>query len=295
MSMVTNSSQTILVVRRAQYHALTIVRRSISSLGALGVLISAGLKNSALTDTSISHLWSLGFGTVTFESLIGLPYPRGFGGLLAMVLIANFPQFLLSCLFFTYNSLFTCLLLADEWNGYAYQRKTLRVSAPKGKQRSTYRLQLPYFYGIPLLTISGLLHWLASQSLFLARVMVYDPNGVANEKTSVSKCGYSLIAMIFVLIVGALAVLLGLANGFRKYKPGIPFTGNCSAAISAACHPPKTDKDASTKAVMWGYVEREIIEGTKKPVGHCTFTSFDVDTPVEGELYAGGKREKSNR
>lgn len=43
-----------------------------------------------------------------------------------------------------------------------------------GQQRSTYRLQLPYVYGVPLVIISSGLHWLVSQSLFLARVTMFD-------------------------------------------------------------------------------------------------------------------------
>lgn len=206
--------------------------------------------------------------------------PAGSSGLLLTVLLANSPQVLLSCLFLAYNSLFTCMLLADEWNTYARKRKPLRVTSPTGLQRSTYRLQLPYKYGIPLLVISGALHWVVSQSLFLARVAYFEGDQ-EESNASFSTVGYSCIAILTAIILGAIVVLLSILNGFRRYKPGIPLVGSCSAAISAACHRPKEDSDAADKPVMWGVVS------TKDGIGHCCFTSFEVTPPVEGELYGG--------
>jgi hypothetical protein len=60
----------------------------------------------------------------------------------------------------------------------AYHRKGLRVSEnPRGAQRSTYFLQLPYRYAIPLLIVSSAMHWMVSQSLFLVTVLRYQPGG----------------------------------------------------------------------------------------------------------------------
>ena len=39
-----------------------------------------------------------------------------------------------------------------------------------GQQRSTYYLQLPYVYSVPLTIASGTLHWLISESIFLVRI-----------------------------------------------------------------------------------------------------------------------------
>jgi len=205
----------------------------------------------------------------------------GSSGLMLTILIANSPQALLSFLFLTYNGLYTCMLLGDEWSGYAYKRKPLRVTSPVGEQRSTYRLQLPYRYGIPLLILSGTLHWLVSQSLFLARVTAFTADGIEDASLSVSTIGYSSIAIITVIILGTIVVFLGIGMGFRRYKPGMPLVGSCSAAISAACHRPNDDVDASRKGVMWGVV------GVENGFGHCCVTSFEVEKPVEGKLYAG--------
>ena len=199
------------------------------------------------------------------------------------ILVANSPQVLLSFLFLTYNGLFTCMLEAEEWSGYAHERKSLRVTSPVGEQRSTYRLQLPYRYGIPLLVLSGTLHWLVSQSLFLARVTAFTSGGVEDAKGSISTIGYSCIAIITVIILGAVVIVIGIMNGFRRYRAGMPLVGSCSAAISAACHRPDGDVDAATKRVMWGPVGEEDEHGSRH---HC-FTSWEIETPVEGVKGAG--------
>ena len=258
------------------------------TLIAAAVLLSQGLNNDLLGGRSITYLWDLGFGTVTSNSLVSLTLGSGTLWIHLGILIANSPQVLLSFLFLTYNGLFTCMLLSHEWSGYAHVRKPLRVTTPAGSQRSTYRLQLPYKYGIPLLVLSGTLHWLVSQSIFLARVDYYN-NGSFDDGDSydsvvggfqpISTLGYSCIAIITIITLGGIVVLIGILHGFRKYKPGVPLAGSCSAAISAACHRPNEDVDAAYKPVMWGAVESNTL------IGHCCFTSFEVTNPVKGQMY----------
>ena len=241
-----------------------------------GVLLRIGLYEGDLTDRSFSHLWQMGYGLVTGESMVDWNL-EGSSGLHLNALVANLPQVVLSFLFLLYNGLFTSMLLADEWNGYARERKPLRVTDPKGAQRSTYRLQLPYKYGVPLLTASATLHWLVSQSLFLVNMTGYKTKGQDSIRT-ISTIGYSCIAIITVILFGAIMILLEVLNGFRVHR-GMPLAGSCSAAISAACHRPEEDVDAATKPVMWGVVSSE------NGVGHCCFTSFEVSRPVPGEHY----------
>ena len=263
--------------------------RCISTLITTGALLGLGLNNPLLTSRSIPHLWSLGFGNVNPESLIQIKGKEDLlsaAGVIATVLIANSPQILLSFLYFAMNGIFTCMLLAEEWSAYATKRKFLRVTSPTGGQRSTYRLQLPYRYGVPLLIGSSVLHWLVSQSIFLIRVNVTDSTGL-EIFGGISTCGYSPMAMIFVIILGSIVVLLGICFGFRKSRGGMPLAGSCSAAISAACHPPEADANASLKRVIWGVVAEEIFQYERESVGHCSFTSSKVEAPVVGKWYAG--------
>ncbi|KAF6222037.1 hypothetical protein HO133_001123 [Letharia lupina] len=190
----------------------------VATLGAAGGCLALGIGNPNLTDRSLAYLWQLGYGTVASESMISWSLP-GTGGLLVAILVANSLQVLLSFLYLAYNGVFTCMLLANEWAGYAYSRKSLRVTSPTGSQRSTYRLQLPYKYGVPLLVLSGILHWLVSQSIFLARISAFTSEGVVDPGESISNIGYSNIAIITVIALGTIAVLLGILNGFRIFRP----------------------------------------------------------------------------
>ena len=267
----------------------------------------------------LENPFSLGFGAINRTAFVDIGNQDG--KILASILLANVPQLLLSFLYFGYNALWTCMLLAQEWSSYASKRKSLRVTAPTGTQRSTYRLQLPYRYGIPLLVISVILHWLVSQSIFLVVLEAYawDGNPLPDSDNNHSLCGYSPVAILTAVITGSLALITSIANGFRRYPVnGIPLTGSCSAAISAACHPPAGDDQASRKPVMWGAcgsekdgardegidlgstaydAGKETLrwqEGGEEQVtvGHCSFTSFDVEAPVEGEFYAGLKERR---
>jgi hypothetical protein len=78
----------------------------------------------------------------------------------------------------------------------------------------------------------------------------------------------------------------GIAVGRIKYPTGMPLVGSCSAAVSAACHRPAEDVDASLLPVQWGAVTHG--EGTshdEEPVGQYTFTSLPVEYPIEGRMY----------
>jgi hypothetical protein len=99
---------------------------------------------TTLGTTQISALYTLGFGTVSPNSIVNFET----GGLLPTVLFANLPQTILSFLYLFYNGLYSSFLGANEWSKYGHTRKSLRVTDPRGSQRSTYFLQLPYKYGI---------------------------------------------------------------------------------------------------------------------------------------------------
>ena len=154
------------------------------------------------------HDLSLGFGATNARSLLGMS-----SSLLSTVLIANSPQLLLSYLYFAYNGLYSCMLLAEEWSQHAYRQRPLRVTSPKGTQRSTYRLQLPYRYSISLMIYSSLLHWLVSQSLFLVILNAYDTMGNRDRDNDIMTCGYSPSAILVTLILGALSTIVALGFG----------------------------------------------------------------------------------
>jgi hypothetical protein len=257
--------------------------RFATAILVVSVLLGWGTK-VIVTAASISsnEAFRLGFGAVDTKALITGPgFPTN---LVSLVLIANLPQLILSFLYFAYNGMFTAMLLGYEWTSYASKRKGLRVSrVPSGLQRSTYFLQLPYRFGLPLVILSGTLHWLVSQSIFLVSVDVYSLNGVFYYFSNT--CGYSPIAMLAVVLLAIFMVATVLGFGYVPYKSGMPLAGSCSLAISAACHPDEDSKSETTnmseEALQWGVV------GTNADgIGHCAFSSKEVGPLVEGRVYA---------
>ncbi|KAF2134767.1 hypothetical protein P153DRAFT_329435 [Dothidotthia symphoricarpi CBS 119687] len=235
--------------------------------------------------------WKSGFGVANIDE--GSRYAITYGHelyqpdrLVANILLANLPQLVIPFLFLAYNSILTSMLMAKEWSEFGYKRKSLRVTAPSGQQRSTYFLSLPYRYALPLLSASILLHWLTSQAVFLDRRIVesvwwdsvYDDNTVG----SVATVGYSPLAVLLCLVVGLLMVMALVALGFRRYQPGIPLAGSCSASISAMCHPLPGESEAATQTLLWG-----VVSTNGYGLGHCAFSSRDVWAPQPGTQYAG--------
>jgi hypothetical protein len=146
--------------------------------------------------TSITDVWRMGFGALTPYTYLVVGLPRDDpAGLISNVFLANLPQLILSIIYILYNAMLSTLLVQHEFSKMNSRRKPLRVSEPIGIQRSSYFISLPLRYGIPLYGTSGLMHWLISQSLFLARITAVFPDGSIDVQNSFSTCGYSPIAV----------------------------------------------------------------------------------------------------
>lgn len=200
--------------------------------------------------------------------------------LITMVAVANLPQVIVSCLYFAYNTIYTSMVSADEWSRFTVHRKALRTTDPRGEQRSTYWLSLPWTYALPLAVASSVLHWLISQSLFVSRTEILNTRGEP-EPISYMNVGYNPLAILIALLFGVSMVLAMILNGFRKLTDGSVLVGNNSLAISAACHREK-DEGAEKRRVMWGAVRHEAEDGTP---GHCCFSSEHVEKPRVRDKY----------
>lgn len=229
-------------------------------------------------------IWSVGLGQISTQTLIS---SGGYtiSSVVANSLVANLPQLIFSMLYFACNGLITTMALAHEWSHYAIQWKGLRVSAePMGSQRSTYFLSLPYRYAIPFIISSTLVHWLISESLFLVMIEAYTVGMERDPTNDIITCGYSAVAIVATISVGAVALgaLIGLS--FKRFKSGMPVTGSCSLALAASCHANTSpadlsQEDESVLPLQWGEV------GGKGPVRHCTFSSAEVQIPQHGWVY----------
>jgi hypothetical protein len=238
----------------------------------------------SLGSTSISAAFSFGFGAVEPRATIQMLGVSD--NMIAIALVSNSAQVILSLLYYMYNGLFTAMLTGHEWTSYAYDRKGLRVSRrPFDNQRSTYFLQLPYRFGVPLLVLSATLHWLVSQSIFVVAIDFYDRRELSiGLVSSMRTCGYSPIAILSTVILAAIMLAALVASGFIPYKRGMPLVGNCSLAISAACHPHQNPEDEaillSEQKVQWG-----VVSTNEDGIGHCAFSSEEVTNLVKGRAY----------
>lgn len=200
---------------------------------------------------SLSKQWQEGLGA--FDASLVSPLELG---LIPSIILVNLPQLYLSVVYVFYNALITSLLLSKEWTSYSSERKGLRVTDPIGEQRSTYFLAIPYRFSVPLVGVSMMLHWLVSQSLFLAQINFYRLSGASLEPQHIKGDGiyaisYSTLAIEISLGVGSILIASVVASGFFKYKPGMPIVRSDSRAISAACHSLDEHGD-STKKMQYG-------------------------------------------
>lgn len=244
----------------------------------------------------MKNAFTLGFGALSLNAIVTTSNDEGgtSKSILTTSLVANLPQLLLSGLYFMYNAVLTSITATHEWSRFAQKRTTLRVTLPVGAQRETYWLGLPWRYSLPCLICCTAFHWLISQSIFLINIRIYQPTSeVLMEPTAhfpgvsdtgmTTACGYSPLAIACALGVAVLMFIALIALSSRKVNSGMPIVGSCSLAISAACHPLKSDESASMKPLLWGAVAHE---DNGQP-GHCCLTSFEVEKPKEEALYAG--------
>ena len=272
------------------------------------VCLALGIQNLK-GDTTIENAWSIGLGTVKPENLVmGWNLP-GYGNtsIAVSTLIANAPQALFSFLYVCYNSLFTVMFMTRETMSFSVTtgrgRKYMRVSDAKGEQKSTYFLNLPYKYALPLLVGSGLLHWLVSQSVFLANITIIPRDGDVPMQDEITTVAYSPVGMLFLLLVGFALLIFILVTSLRKLPLGMPLIGSNSLALSAACHLPGYTQAERDEAVLrplsWGAVpaggktvdlgirdSRDIDSDDSKAIGHCCFSDKVLDAPLRGSLYS---------
>lgn len=225
------------------------------------------------------------------------------GSLIANVILANTPQIIITFVYIFYNDAFTRMLMNQEYIQFAKTPKALRVSRPQGQQRSTYWLQLPYRYSIPLMSAMVLLHWLVSRSIFLVRITIFDNEGLRVPSRDISACGFSPLAILLAFCLSTLMIvaLVGLGR-FRSFEAGMPVASACSVAISAAVHLPESEnEDAALLPLQYGVVpgnasgavqERtsrdwraNMWASPSRPSQHVTFSSREVRPLEHGDVY----------
>ena len=199
-----------------------------------------------------------------------------------VAVLINSPQVLFSMLYFIFNAILTMMHTAHEWSSFTKTRKALRVSSPRGKQRSTYWLQLPWSYSLPMIAVSGSLHWLLGRSVYLVKVEVYGYFGLPQADKDFFAVGYSPVtALSLAVILGLMGVAL-LTISLRRLRSGSPLVRLNSLAIAAACHPDPAETDLATEPLMWGVIKDDSGVDTT----HCSFSAKEVSPLRDGAVYS---------
>ena len=123
-----------------------------------------------------------------------------------------------------------------------------------------------------------LMHWLATESFSLD---LDNQQGLGGTVLLTSTAFAPMPVILLTFAIG-IVVLGGLGLGFLRLDSDIPVASNCSAAISAACHPPPGDEDVALGLIPWG-----VVSSDEQKVGHCSLSSRPVKGLEQGKLYAG--------
>ena len=204
------------------------------------------------------------------------------GSLLSNVLLVNLPQLLISVVYISFSGLVTSIFVSREYARHSKHRKGLRVTDPHGAQRSTSYLNVPYWLSTPLTGTMALLHWVLSESIFLARVSALKGHGEPDHSNDISSCGWSPAAVGVSLAIGSVLLFSISIAGFKGFTSHIPIASTCSAAISAAYHRSAHDEaDVAERPLMYGKMRDMSDVGTHR-VG---FSARSVRRIMYGEEY----------
>jgi hypothetical protein len=253
------------------------------------VLLGIGLKNALDIpgENTFAFLMRYPIGDIEPWLIMYIGAKDNVRGLIETVMMANVAQFILALVYFAYNNLFTRMYCVSQYGTSGRRKKSVHISSkPLGAKRRRHILQLPYRLVLPLLCISGFLHWLVSQSIFFVVIDTWSYVGAASSFLQYTgsrfSCGFSPLAIIIVLATVALMILLAVWMGSRRINSDIPVAGACSAAISAACHSRTAEVQqsiATFKEVRWGAI------GTEHGIAACAFTGAGVSLVEVGMLY----------
>ncbi|XMA09577.1 hypothetical protein WAI453_002368 [Rhynchosporium graminicola] len=198
-----------------------------------------GLKHARDRGISLSlkNLWKLGFGRASQNTIV---LYRGGGNADSTAIIANLPQVILALVSFVFMTFMSSLFLAEDWSRFAF--------LPQSLMNSTFNKD-----GTPV------------------------PKNASDEESDgryahLSNCGYSPIAIIFLIIAAVALLIFAISCCFRRFPPGSPpVASTCSAAISAACHPVTISEERIHSKLRSG-ADASVLNG----VGHCYIVSDEI-------------------
>ena len=304
--------------RQRRAHAISRTQRIVSiaicliALCGIAILLSKALLADSARGTLRNGFRPSGFTSDQNLAIVGFESLQD-ATLSGLVILVNIPQLVFSVFYVFYNGLLSLFLQASEWNAFSIVRKPLRVSTPKGAQRSSFWLQVPSRYSVPLLLFSTATHFLISQAIFLSRISFLDFLGRPSERFGGLGYGnmygahpgqllaatYFSPAILAVLIISVAAFFSLLLIASKRLPGNMVMAAGSSAVIAAACHRcddgagtvleqgPKRDNEdeIATKALKWGDVHSMLQDHENTICRHLEFSTGDVTEPVQGVRY----------
>lgn len=126
-------------------------------------------------------------------------------------------------------------------------------------------------------------------------IYAWDNNMQRDPSEEVITCAYTPVAILSSILVTSFMFTSLVALPRQRLESAMPVAGSCSIAIAAACHPradpnqlrdvemedhrDEKEEDMELLPVQWWAIP---VEGS---LGHCSFTSDDVDMPGSGKDY----------
>ena len=220
------------------------------------------------------------------------------------IVASNTPQLALALAYYIWNSHVTVMLSAREYTMYAASTKdkdgtqyhqpkhSLRVTYPRNQtqQRNSHFFAIPLRYWIPITALWSFLQWLASQTIFFARLDLRS-HWLRRSEFSISQVGYSVLGMICFLVISLVVFICGAVLSIKNINNEMPLAATCSAALSAACHPRDRTVKHYEKKIHWGVEMADTDNASNEGDGEetlerCTFTSLDARYPTTDQFYA---------
>ncbi|KAF6818735.1 hypothetical protein CSOJ01_01688 [Colletotrichum sojae] len=158
-------------------------------------------------------------------------------------LLVNTPQLGISITILSLDVIYTRMFMTREWASYSRRPRPLRVSIPRGQQRSNHVLQIPLPPAVGIQAIGVLVHWLCSNALYVTSIETRELaklSGVS-RRPGTSYMKYTDILLSFKAAIGTMIVffvmlVVPIVIAYFRLPSGSVLVGSCSAAISAACH-----------------------------------------------------------
>lgn len=261
-------------------------------------LDSTAIRNLGLGNPSGLFLFGVWNGDLQTNDSIPINRDPSSSTILRNIVASNTPQLALAFAYYIWNSQALVMITAKEYDSFAaspdgvdtthYQqpKRSLRMTyAREGtEQRNSHFFTIPLRYWIPMTALWTLLQWLASQTIFFARLDLLS-HWLKITEFSISQVGYSVLGMICFFVVSLVVFLWGAVLSCKNIDNRMPLAATCSAALSAACHPRHTSLKHFEKKIHWG-VERQGEGSLSSGLQRCTFTSLDARYPTFDEIYA---------